>query len=226
MSILGVNAFTTANNKVLEKHWLAVIFFSHWQWLYKKEYWLLNTGYFIPSLWNTLYIYVRIFYIFSGTEQYVHICQAGTVCVDCIIGCLHVRLNEHVSSMSPTRTELEQLYSTVTAAADTHQEIQKSQVAGEATLKPGLEDEFPSSFSHSHTPSPQIVPHWTIPSLSDDASHYCTPFLSLFLSPSISNNPPYFVSYFTPFFFFFNLSPDLHFDFFLSAPPLSLYNCV
>lgn len=134
--------------------------------------------------------------------------RAATACVNSIIDCLRVTLTEHVTSMfklSPT------CYSDDDGGqSDTHEEIQSSQVAREATLKPGLADGSPSSFSHSH--SPRIFSRWTIPSLSDDASPLLQS-LSFSLSPPFS--PLLFLSLYLP--------PAL---IFLSAPPLSLYYSV
>ncbi len=61
----------------------------------------------------------------------------------------------------------------------------------------------------THAPSPQIFSHWTIPSLSGNASRYCTPFLSLFLL-LLEHSP---LSFFRTFLlFFFYRSPELWFS--------------
>lgn len=135
--------------------------------------------------------------------------RAATACVNSIIDCLRVTLTEHVTSMfklSPT------CYSDDDGGqSDTHEEIQSSQVAREATLKPGLADGSPSSFSHSH--SPQIFSRWTIPSLSDDAS------------PTIA--VPFFLSFspILPLTFPFSLSAS-SFDFSLCSTSVPLLQCV
>lgn len=114
-------------------------------------------------------------YVFGNTWRYVHICNS-------VIDCLRATLSEHVTSMfklSPTCCSDDD----DNGQSDTHEELQSSQVAQEATLKPGLADGSPSSFSHSH--SPRIFSRWTIPSLSDDAS-------PLLQSLSFSLSPPFF----------------------------------
>lgn len=68
--------------------------------------------------------------------------------------------------------------------------------AREATLKPGLKDEIPSSFSLSRTENPHIFSHWTIPSLSHDAIvvplPHPTPHTHIY---SLSYFPLFFLSF-------------------------------
>lgn len=103
-------------------------------------------------------------------------------------------------------------------------DIQGSQGAWETTLNPGMEDEkwgrqseFPSSISHSRTPSPLFFSQWTIPSLSVMFPNIALPFF-FFSSFYLEHSPSFSFLLFSS----LSVSPALHFDFSLcstSLPP-------
>lgn len=99
------------------------------------------------------------------------------------------------------------------------QDIQTSLVAREATLKPGVEDEFPLSFSHYYTPSPHIFSRWTIPTLSHMLPTIALPWFFYF-SFYLEHSSSYSLLLFS--FLYLQLCTLI----FPSAPPLSLYYCV
>lgn len=132
---------------------------------------------------------------------------------------LNVRLKEHVGRMFKLWTT-EQWAET--ALCGLWQSVRHTWTdpeplkAREATLKPGLKDEFPSSFSHCHTNNLQIFSRRTIPSRSHDVS----PLLqSFYFTPP----PPTPI---LPYFPLFYLSPALYFDFSLRPTSVPLLLCV
>lgn len=113
---------------------------------------------------------------------------------------------------------------------DTHEEIQRSQVAQEASLKPGLEDKFPSYLSlsllsHMHTHTLTQCSNF-LPLNHPMSFRRCFPLLQSFSFLSFSLYPehptlPSF-SILLSSFLFLQLCALI----FLPAPPLSLYHCV